>query len=245
MTPFYERDGITVYHGNCLEITPNLPSRVDCIITDPPFFMPATHYQSRVKWQRAWADTSILATFWGQVLEKSLPRLKETGHFVTFCNGESYPVFYPEMFKRFDALACLVWDKLHFGLGRCWRHQHELMIAGRWSTSVFYEDGSARSDIFRCKATKSQERMHPVEKPVALLCELMKPITQPGDVILDMFMGSGSTLRAAQVIGRRAIGIEADEDYCKIAVERLRQPMFWSLPSEATEGPKVEQGALL
>ena len=115
IVPYWTDGRITVYHGDCREIVPSL-SRVDAVVTDPPFFMPAAHFQSRVKWQRSWGDVSVLGTFWAATLDQLTPRLKETGHLVTFCNGDSYPVFYPEMYRRFDVLKCLVWDKGHVGL---------------------------------------------------------------------------------------------------------------------------------
>lgn len=229
--PYYERGGIVIYHGDCRDVLPSLNARVDTILTDPPFFMPATHYQSRVQYQRAWSDTSILATFWAVVLDACLQRLKRTGHFLAFCNGDSYPVFYPEMYRRFDFLKSLVWDKGHVGLGRVWRNQHELVIAARWNTSEFKEDDRLRADIFQFKATPSAEREHPVEKPVSMLRWLIEPTTPVGGVVLDPFAGSGSTLEAARDGGRRAIGIEGEERYCEIAARRLEQEV---LPLEAT-----------
>lgn len=227
MKPYYEHNGITIYHGDCREVLPSLPDQsVDLVITDPPFFMPAIHFQSRIRWQRTWGDTSILATFWSVILDATLPKMKSTGHCLTFCNGESYPVFYPEMYRRFTALACLVWDKGHVGLGRVWRHQHELIIAGRWRESVFYDDGKLRSDVIRAKATPSANRGHPVEKPASLLEQLIVPITQEGDLVVDPFMGSGTTLEAARNLGRKAIGIEIEERYCEIAAKRLQQEVL-------------------
>lgn len=230
MTPYYEHDGIAIYHGDCRDVLPALRQRFDAVVTDPPFFMPATHYQSRVQYQRAWADTSILATFWAVIVDACVPLLKTTGHFVSFCNGDSYPVFYPEMYRRFDFLKLLVWDKGHVGLGRVWRNQHELAIAARWNTSKFSEDSILRADIFRFNATPSAEREHPVEKPVEMLTWLMTPITREGSLVLDPFAGSGSTLEAAKRIGRGAVGIEAEERYCEIAAKRLQQEV---LPLEA------------
>jgi site-specific DNA-methyltransferase (adenine-specific) len=210
--------------GDALALLEELASegvKVDAIITDPPFFMPATHYQSRVDWAKSWADTTILATWWAQVVEKSLPLLKEEGHFMAFCNGESYPVFYPAMFPMFDNLKCLVWDKGHVGLGRIWRNQHELVIAGRNKGHKFKQDGKLRADVFQFKATPSKKRNHPVEKPVDMLEWLIDSVTDEGDVVLDMFMGGGSTGEAAVRSGRRFIGIELDQKYFEIAQSRI------------------------
>jgi hypothetical protein len=196
LKPYYEHGGITIYHGDCRD---SVLRDVDAVITDPPFFMPADHFQSRVKWQRSWGDVSILGTFWRSTLDVLCPAMKPTAHFLAFCNGDSYPVFYPEMYRRFDTLKCLVWDKL-------------------WS------------DVIKVSATPSSRREHPVEKPTELLRHLIDPVTPDTGLILDPFMGGGSTLLAAQQLGRRAIGIEIEERYCEIAAKRLSQEV---LPLEA------------
>lgn len=226
MKPYYSDEFVTLYHGDCRDVLPKLQARASLILTDPPFFMPATHYQSRVKWQRSWADTSVLGAFWATVVDLCVPRIRETGHFITFCNGDSYPVFYPEMYRRFDFLKCLVWDKGHVGLGRVWRNQHELMIAARWQDVVFADDGVLRADIARFEATPSADREHPVEKPDKLLRWLIQPTSSPGDLVIDPFAGSGSTLSAAKTMGRRAIGVEAEERYCEVAALRCSQDVL-------------------
>lgn len=223
--PYYEQDGITIYNADCREVLPQL-APVNLVLTDPPFFMPATHYQSRVKWQRSWGDTSILKTFWSVVCDAIVPKIRPTGHFLAFCNHESYPVFYPEMYGRFDFLKSLVWDKENVGLGRVWRNQHELVIAARWETSEFQEDGKLRSDVMRYRATLSAQREHPVEKPTSLLVSLIQPTTPKSGIVLDPFAGSGTTLLAARMLGIRSIGIEIEERYCASIAKRLQQQAF-------------------
>jgi DNA modification methylase len=142
MNPYYEHGGVTIYHGDCREVLPTLvESSVDAMITDPPFFMPATHYQSRVEWQRAWSDTSVLAAFWSVILDAMVRVLKPSGHCIAFCNGDSYPVFYPEMYRRFDFLKCMVWDKGHVGLGRVWRNQHDCSSRAAGPTRFSWRTG--------------------------------------------------------------------------------------------------------
>jgi hypothetical protein len=64
---------------------------------------------------------------------------------------------------------------------------------------------------------------HPCPKPTALMAELVTQFTDPGEVILDPFAGSGTTLLAAKRLGRRAIGIEVSEQYAEVAATRLQQ----------------------
>jgi site-specific DNA-methyltransferase (adenine-specific) len=79
--------------------------------------------------------------------------------------------------------------------------------------------------------------LHPTQKPVDLLAYLIRTYTNPGEIILDNTMGSGTTLVAAQREGRRAIGIDISEEYCAIAVDRLRQPSFFSIPDKPKAKP--------
>ncbi len=218
MKPYYQDGVVAIYQGDCREVLPHLP-KADLVLTDPPFFIRVDHFQSRVKWQRSWGDLSVLGTFWAAILDAA--PLKETGHFLSFCNGDSYPVFYPEMYRRYPVVKCLVWNKGHIGLGRLWRHQYELIIAARFKESFVDTKGKTYSDVIQMAATPPTTREHPVEKPAKLLEVLLEPITPLKGLILDPFMGGGSTLIAARNVGRRAIGMETEERYCEIAAKRL------------------------
>lgn len=224
MTPYYQDASVIIYHGDALELLGSMP-KADLLLTDPPFFMPAQHYSSRTDWQRSWGDTQVLQRWWGVVLDAAVPRLKPTASAYAFCDNESYPLFYPEFYRRFDTLSALVWDKGTIGMGSPWRHSHEFVIAARWADSKWV-GGGGRSDVLRFKSVHSSDRLHPVDKPIALLGALIEPTTEAGDLILDPFLGGGATLVAAKNCGRRAIGIEIEERYCEIAARRLSQEVL-------------------
>jgi site-specific DNA-methyltransferase (adenine-specific) len=173
-----------------------------------------------------WGDTSILSLFWREITSAYVQTMKRSSHAIIFCNHESYPVFYPVMYNKFSYLKCLIWDKGHVGLGRIWRNQHELMIAARWGDAFEARNGKLRADVLKHTATPPKKRDHPVEKPPSLLADLILPTTPKDGLILDPFMGSGTTLVAAKELGRRAIGIEIEEKYCEIAVRRLQQEVL-------------------
>jgi site-specific DNA-methyltransferase (adenine-specific) len=86
--------------------------------------------------------------------------------------------------------------------------------------------------IIKISSVRRKDLLHPTQKPVDLLAYLIRTYTNPGEIILDNTMGSGTTLVAAQREGRRAIGIDISEEYCAIAVDRLRQPSFFSIPDK-------------
>lgn len=220
--PYYEDESVTLYKGDCLEVLPEIDRKFDVVLTDPPFFMPATHYSSRTQWQRSWGDTSILASFWREVVSAVVPRMEDTGYFLSFCDGDSYPVFYPEMYRRFDSISSLVWDKGRIGMGAPWRKQHELILAARWQ-GAYRGDDKGTADVLTFPPVHSGARIHPVDKPVALLAKILSPVLPVGGTVLDPFAGGGSTLLAARAAGARSVGIETEERYLDAMIARLNE----------------------
>lgn len=225
-----------IYQGDCLEVMKKFKTgSIDCVVTDPPFFMPAQHYASRIHWQRNYGDLTPLKVFWGEVTKELRRVLKDDGHLFVFCNCDSYPVFYEPTYNNFDKLKSIVWNKGKVGLGRIFRNQHELIIWARNEGCRYNDDHKLRSDVLTFSATASSKREHPVEKPTAMLEQLILPTTFTGDIVLDPFCGSGTTLEAAKNLNRNYIGIELNPEYVKIAEERLRgtTPPLFKEPSSA------------
>ena len=210
--------------GDCLEVMKSLPDGcVDAVVTDPPFFMPASHYQSRISWGRCWGDLSILGQFFFDLAQEWKRIIKQDGHVFCFCNDESYPVFYPVSYGLWDFTAGLVWDKTRVGLGKVFRHQFELIL---WSSNAgAYTDGHGvlHSDILRYAPTLSADRDHPVQKPPQLMQELIEVCTRADAVVIDSFMGSGATGVACVRTKRNFIGIEIDPTYFAIAERRIAE----------------------
>ena len=96
-----------------------------------------------------------------------------------------------------------------------------MIIWGRYAHSVYLDDHKLRSDVLKFPATRSQERDHPVEKPEALLMELIAPTTPLGGVVFDPFAGSGTTLSAAKKLGRHYIGAELDPVWHGVADRKV------------------------
>jgi site-specific DNA-methyltransferase (adenine-specific) len=233
-TPYFDYNGITIYHGDCLDFCSELLP-VDLLIADPPFFMPIKHYAARSEWARAWGDTSVLSSWWNHALTLLTPRIADSGSAFVFCDDESYSVFYPPLYVRFPALSALVWNKGRIGMGSPWRHSFEFILHARTGISKWC--GSAgESDVLNFSPVAFAVRDHPVSKPRPLLSKLISVTTNPGDIVLDPFMGGGSTLDAARDLGRRAIGIEIEERYCEIAARRLAQSVLALEPAARTAG---------
>ena len=212
----------TLHEGDCLDILPSIRSgSVDAIITDPPFFMPAEHYQATQSWGRKWSDTSVMLAWYRQVITEMRRIVKPSGHVLTFCDRTSYAVFLPPTFERFSKIDCLVWDKGRPGMGNPWRHQTELILAA-CDSNAYKVGGGGGVDILRVPPTNGADREHPVEKPRELLAALVRATCPKGGLVLDPFAGSGTTLEAAVMEGCEAIGIEMSADYCEIIRRRMQ-----------------------
>lgn len=118
----------------------------------------------------------------------------------------------------------VIWDKVYHGMGdtkAAFAPSHEnivFAVKGKYSFP-----GSRPKDLVTFPKINSSKMVHPTEKPVGLLANLISSVTKPGDLILDPFAGSGSTLVAAKKTGRRFIGIELDDEYFSTAQRRIEE----------------------
>ena len=196
MTPYYDDGQITIYHGDCREILPGLGA-VDLVLTDPPYGIEMARKPFRQPAQDAsWDDQPVDA----QVLAACIAKARWA-----IVWGGNY--FGLPAHQRF-----LVWDK----------GQPEDFSSAMCEQAWTNIGGPAK--LFR-RNVWQYEKWHPTQKPVELMrwCIGFAP---ESNTILDPFMGSGTTLRAAKDLGRRAIGIEIEEKYCEIAVKRLQQAVL-------------------
>lgn len=208
MKPYYEEPGITIYHGDCREIIGGI-DRPDLIITDPPYGMDFQSNHRNVKHLKIVGDKEL-----------------DTGTIRLFIDSAKCGVY---AFCRWDNLkdmpppkSVLCWVKNNWSMGDL-IHEH----GRQWEAICFYPKENHKfikriPDVINADRTGNFD--HPTEKPSGLLRILIE--SNEGNVILDPYMGSGSTLRAAKDAGRVAIGIEIEEKYCEIAVKRLRQEVL-------------------
>lgn len=209
MKPYYEEDGIMIYHGDCREILPTLP-KVDLVLTDPPYGIGFMHGVGGGCAARSTVFAKIAVCGDDSPFDPS-PWLKFPAAILWGANH--YASRLP------DSSCWLVWDKRE---GMCHNDQADCELA--WTS--FNSPARLKRHYWNgmLKASEHGEpRVHPTQKPI----ELMKwCIGFAEGSILDPFMGSGTTLRAAKDLGRKAIGIEIEEKYCEIAAKRLSQKVF-------------------
>lgn len=206
----------TLYLGDSLEILPTVGS-FDAIVTDPPYAIP-TQVASGRTITRNVGDLSMVEAAFRQHAVCWKAGLGEKGRAFIFCDGASYSVIYRATYSHFN-LASLVWDKGRIGMGREFRKRHELIVhAWGASTPVVSSDGTGYADVLECAPVSSASRVHPAEKPVDLMKQLLRVC---GQIVVDPFMGSGSVGVAAVSLGRQFIGCEIDPDYFDLACRRL------------------------
>jgi len=194
---------------------------VDLILTDPPYFLPAAHYQTRKQFNRNFSDLGILEHFIKDAFQEFRRVVKKTGTIYIFCDGQSYPLFYYHLYPFCKSVRPLIWDKKTSINGYSWRHQHEIIIFAEQSQAKPKPSGDG--DILKYSAVPVDKREHPAEKPLALLMSLIEKSTNEGDMVLDPFLGSGSTLWACRRLNRCGMGYELEREYTKIIEERIKE----------------------
>jgi site-specific DNA-methyltransferase (adenine-specific) len=215
--PYYEEPGIVIFHGDCREILPLLP-KVDLVLTDPP-------YEISTSGGGIGGKRKYLADIRGHIDEGfDLSILASFRNWFCFCGKEQLP----DMFKFVDGKRWMLitWNK---------PNPTPLCNNNYLPDTEYIFHCFEPGRIFGEFRDKSRYIVHPVEKnlfdhptvkPLPVINKLINLGTVAGDTILDPFMGSGTTLRAAKDLGRFCIGIELEEKYCAIAVERLRQAVL-------------------
>ncbi len=222
MKPYYDREGMTLYHGDCQEHT----IVCDLIVTDPPYGQKFKSGKSDL-WGPIRGDNDIAGTM--LALTWAIASLKRGRHIYIF--GGKLPLD--------DLPLCgfteLIWDKGMIGMGDLsepWGPQHEKIAFATYELSKAnrakgYGKLSARlrkgSVIRSLRANSGAVKHHPSEKPVDVLRQLVESSSVMGETVYDPFAGSGSTLIATVLEGRRAIGCEIEERYCEAAVKRFEQ----------------------
>ena len=130
--------------------------------------------------------------------------------------------------------SLIVWDKVSIGPGMGFRAQHEMCLAFTAGVPKVCHTGTA--NVLRCKRTRNAH--HPTQKPVTLLRQMLDVVTAPGDLVVDPFMGSGSTGVAAVSGGRRFIGSDLSPQHVATAAQRISEAGADVLTSHTAPTPQ-------
>jgi DNA modification methylase len=206
MTPYYEQDGITIYHGDCRDVLPTIEP-VDLVLTDPPYNFGkdyGTHDDSMAtEAYEAWCAE------WFGLCQNLSQRI------IVFPGHGNLPVWWN--IRKPSNVAC------------CYKPGNPAPGGSiqfcEWEPWLYWGPFMGGSNVIRATVTKQRDTGdHPCPKPLSLMTALIQK--SKAKTIIDPFMGSGTTLRAAKDLGRKAIGIEIEERYCEIAARRLQQAVL-------------------
>lgn len=220
MKPYYEHGGIVIYHADCREILPTL-GKVDAVVTDPPYLIHAghgggcfggrDHLVNTGGFTDSGCDYSFLSPFPNWICFCSRAQLIElliiasTGgcrwNLITWAKPNPVPTCHNKYLPDVE------------------------YIVHRFQSGRLFGDMADKPSFIICPCG-NKETDHPNEKPIRVIQKLISLSTQENETILDPFMGSGTTLRAAKDMNRQAIGIELEEKYCEIAARRMEQEVF-------------------
>ncbi len=252
MTPriYYQDDAVTLWHGDCRDVLGMLEKEsIRLLWTDPPYGhgnqngdLQAARVRDEVKGARVRSVVPIIndtAEEMRQTVNIALS-LAEPLLFSECCccccccaGGGGPNVTFAWLANRLDSFGlqffhAIIWDKSGRGHGLGWRFRRDyefVMVAHKRGGKLSWVDAdlAVPNIVF---IQPSDNDLHPTEKPLELPQWFIGLATAEGETILDPFAGSGTTLRAAKDLGRKAIGIEIEERYCEIAAKRMEQGVF-------------------
>jgi DNA modification methylase len=210
---YYSDDAVTIYHGDCREILPSLES-VDLVLTDPPYGIGEAAGKNKSRAVLANVTEFGYAEWDNTTIPKDLIDKVR--------NGAPRQIIFGGNFYELPPSSCwLVWDKDNGGsdFADCelaWTNLPKAVRLIQWRWAGMLQENMGNKEF----------RFHPTQKPVPVMRWCIQQAGEGVNTILDPFMGSGTTLRAAKDLGRKAIGIEIEERYCEIAAQRMSQTVM-------------------
>ena len=212
--------------GDCIKIMPQLlDESISAVIADPPY---GIDYQSA---RRADKETWFPKIKGDQELDfswaKEAARIaKIPGCIFVFCRWDVQQEFFDGINVCWRVTSQIVWDRGLHGMGNLeqqYAPRHDIAWFGVIGDWKFPKHRPSSVYFIMRPPHQRRELLHPMQKPVVLMRQIVTDLTLPGDTVLDPFMGSGTTGVACMLTGRNFIGIELDETYYAIAEKRIRE----------------------
>lgn len=215
-----------VYNIDCIEGIKKINSNmIDCIITDPPYCIGTTSNGLTASWH----DNNLVIPFFKELFKEWNRVLKNGSSIYINTDWRTYPFLYPLLYNYFTIKNCIVWDYEWIKAGSHYRFSHEFIIFAIKGEQKRKFSASER-DVWRIKPinfTNKNPELHPTTKPNELIRKMIYEGTSKGDLILDTFIGSGTTGIIAKQEGRNFIGFEIDESMYKVASKRIGDTKYF------------------
>lgn len=226
MEPYYAGGSVTLYHGDALDIMPTLhPGAAHAVVTDPPYVIGAVSAGSLASKSGGWADMMNSALWFTEWYKQVDRLLRSDGSFWSFCNWRTLPVVMRAAIgARLPITSLMVWDKQWIGPGGSQGLRPSYELCALMAKPNFAVPDRGVPDIWRHRVGSYKPNGHPAEKPVELVERILTVADiKPGELVIDPFVGSGTTAIAARQLGIRCIAIEDDERWCELVASRLDQ----------------------
>lgn len=196
--------------------------KADMVFTDPPYAI----YGSSTGVGDDIADTKMIQPFFRQLFYNM--HLYLDGHFYVCCDWRTYPLLNDLLSQAyFKVKNMIVWDKVNMGMGMFYRNQHELIITGYPRTNHIKLRGKKTygdiqdSNVWSIK--REYQKQHGAQKPVETAERAIRNSSNDGDLVLEFFAGSGTTMVASHQLKRKCYGMELDPKYCQVIIDRMKQ----------------------
>ena len=214
------------YNMDCMEAMKQFPDKFfDLAIVDPPYGINYVSNRRTIESEvvKAVANDSLedALKLWETVCGILYKKMKADSHLYCFTSWKVYPQFAEIIGRYFKIKNCLVWVKNNHGSGDLegnYSEQYEMVIFATKGNRKL--NGNRESNVLNFDKVASLNLLHSCEKPVDLLSFLIEKSTDAGELVVDPFMGSGSTILAAKQTGRSYWGCELDEENYRIACGR-------------------------
>ena len=228
--------------GDCLDVMQGIPDgSVDMVMTDPPYGMNFQSNWSKNGPRHKKIEGDSAADF--RWLQDAFRLLKpDGGSLISFCDWNTSHRWREEIERAgFVIKSQVIWDRLHHGMGDlkgAFAPQHDIVWYATKGRRIFV-NGRPKSVMRHKRPSPADDHGHPTCKPVALMEELIRATDDgSGSVVLDPFLGSGTTGVAAANTGRRFIGIERDPDYFTVAQARIQKAQADAITNKMREATR-------
>lgn len=247
--PFYRDGDVVIYNENCLEVMRQIPNKkVHLVMTDPPYGHNNNNGDLIQNWEKALgknpirggdrarpiANDGVEANDLVQKCFSEFGRILGEGCCCCCCGGGGGPD--PQfarwslwLDKEIPFKQMIVWDKGPMGMGWHYRRSYEtILVAQKPGTCKWYDKSDKIENIIRPgykgirKIIPSKDQ-HPTPKPEGLFKHFIELHTQPGDIVIDPFLGGGTCAVACKELGRKFIGCEVSLEFCQMSKKSLAQ----------------------